>query len=161
MNKENYYGQVLLPQKAVKNIEWLKRKTQLFIRKTDFSSAKFILTTYASSEGWGSLFKSYSTSGKCIKIKCDYHINEKDLLAIYIGLSTLLLLSIIDTKTLTKSDNLTAVICINKHIWLWILAWKRRMGKIMFQLTDCQEVCLIWQNGCYSQVQKYKENCVS
>ena len=44
MIKGNCYGQVLLLQKAMKDIEWWKTKVQFFIRKIDFSSQKCILT---------------------------------------------------------------------------------------------------------------------
>ena len=66
-----------------------------------------MLTGDVASEGWRTHPQDLSTSGKWPKAECGYHVNEKEILATYKGLSALY--SILDTKAFIKYVNLILI----------------------------------------------------
>ena len=95
-------------------------------------SFSVVLTTDASSLGWGAVFNGHKTGGRWSSLESVMHINELELLAILLGLQSFSA-QITHSHVRVRCDNMTAVTYVNnlggvkspnchrlaKKIWLW------------------------------------------
>ena len=93
-----------------------------------------VITTDASNLGWGAIFNGQSIGGRWSKEESNMHINELELLAIFLGLQSFLSNSAVSHARI-QCDNATAVSYVNnfggtrsvechrlaKEIWSWAL----------------------------------------
>ena len=138
----SYEGNMYLSSEAKQELMWWKHNVRFRSKKIRLGSPKFVLTTDASNEGWGAVFKGESTGGRWSESEKDQHINALELNAILLGLQSFFR-DDHDIEILIRTDNTTALSYVNhmggsrsiqcedlaKEIWefceireIWIIA---------------------------------------
>ncbi len=122
-----------LSEAAIADIHWWIDNINSSFNRITISNPDAVITTDASSLGWGAIFKDQSTRGIWNLSEQGCHINVLELKAILFGLSSLIHVQNIHIKILT--DNMNAVHSISnmgscrssacndvvRRIWLWAI----------------------------------------
>ena len=133
-NRGNYDSLMKLSSEAIDDIQWWIDNIDSTFRKINREEPSVIMSTDASSEGWGAVLGEVSTGGRWLTWEKDLHINVFELKAILFGLKSLCS-KLFDAHIRVKCDNTTAVAYVNnmggmksvpsnecaKEIWQWCI----------------------------------------
>ena len=123
-NRGSFEGQVTLTNECLNDVQWWLENAGSMFKNVSHGSPTITLCTDASQEGWGAVNETSkeSTGGLWSPEEMPWHINVKEIQAIFLGLQSLCK----DTNchVLVKSDNVTAV------------AYVRNMGGVRSILCD-------------------------
>lgn len=109
----DFNANMQVSSKGKQDLWWWLRNAPSVDRKFDTKSPSITLTTDASNEGWGAVSGHKTAQGKWLETEQDYHINEKELLAVLFGLKTVCT-GLNEVTIRVLSDNTTTVSYINK-----------------------------------------------
>ena len=129
----DYNHRMVLSKAAYEDLRWWITSISNACNNICVSNPDSVITTDASSLGWGAIFKGKSTRGTWTLEEQKHHINVLELKAILFGLKSLVAQCNTHIKILT--DNMNAVYCIRnmgscrsttcndivKDIWSWAI----------------------------------------
>jgi hypothetical protein len=141
-NKGNYEASVALTNDAKREIEWWKTNLLDSFAPIQRNDPQIVMTTDASTSGWGAVCESVKTGGRWLLSEKQYHINVLELMAIELALKSFAV-KIANAHVKILSDNACAVAyithmggsqsvqcnavanriwhwCKDRHIWLSI-----------------------------------------
>ena len=110
---QGYEGSMFLSAEARKELKWWKLNVRHRVKKIRVTQPNHVLTTDASLQGWGAVYRGEQTGGRWSIHEQTEHINVLELRAILLGLQTFFK-SESNVEVLIKSDNTTAVSYVNK-----------------------------------------------
>lgn len=130
----DYNGQLQITTSMKNELHWWINNIQNQYRIIDHGSPDLIITTDASSEGWGSVCNDMKIGGRWSDFERDFHINYLELLAVFYALKSFC--KEVNSKYIAfKVDNTCAISYINnmggiksadsnilaKSIWIWCI----------------------------------------
>jgi ribonuclease HI len=112
-NHGNFMTKICLTRTVKKQLQWWIDNIHTQSRKIDHGNAQIVLTSDASSHGWGAHSRGVTTAGKWTLVEHEYHSNILELLAVLYGLRALLG-DVTGQHIHVRSDNTTAIAYITK-----------------------------------------------
>lgn len=110
--KGNFDMQMEISRRGAQDLDWWIRNAGKRVR--DFTRSPSVqLVTDASNTGWGAVRSNKKAQGKWLESEQEYHINERELLAVLFGLKTFCR-DLSKTSIRVLSDNATTVSYINR-----------------------------------------------
>uniref|UniRef100_A0A0A9ZI08 Transposon Ty3-I Gag-Pol polyprotein n=1 Tax=Lygus hesperus TaxID=30085 RepID=A0A0A9ZI08_LYGHE len=131
-NSQNFDAKFVPPSCIWSSIQWWKNNVMLISNRLHNDDYTFVVTTDASLSGWGSSMGEERINGWWSKEEAGCHINLLELRAIELALHHFCG-QITNSRILIRSDNTTAISCVNrqgsmvsqalfdvtKRIWIW------------------------------------------
>ena len=108
-----YEGSMYLSREAKQELKWWRHNVKTRVKKIRSFHPSVILTTDASSEGWGAICNGESIGGRWTPSELEKHINVLELEAVLLGLQSFFK-NKREIEISVKSDNTTAISYINR-----------------------------------------------
>lgn len=109
----NFDVQITLTPTAMGDISWWKNNLWGSIAPIVRGNPQVIISTDASTRGWGASMTPTHTGGEFSSVEQEHHINVLELMAAFFGLQALCNHTA-NATILLKMDNTSAVACVNK-----------------------------------------------
>jgi len=138
-SKENFSSKLQLSSDAIAKLNWWCENIESATNHVTHGNPDIIITTNASTLGWGAVLETQSIVGQWTEAEACHHINYLELLATFLALKSFCK-NVSKVHVLLRSDNTTTVAYLNsmggmqslqcdrltKEIWLWCM--QRDMG---------------------------------
>ena len=133
-SKGNFSSKLQLSSAAIAELNWWRENIESATNHVTHGNPDIIITTDASTLGWGAVLENQSIGGQWTEAEACHHINYLELLATFLALKSFCKNSS-KVHVRLRSDNTTTVAYINsmggmqslqcdrltKEIWLWCM----------------------------------------
>lgn len=109
----NFEAKIKIPNVVLEDLNWWKENIFTTFHSLKYTDYKYEIFTDASQIGWGAVCGDKKVNGRWKEVERDYHINFLELLAVFLGLK-----SLVDNESncaiLLRVDNTTAISYVNR-----------------------------------------------